>query len=950
MSHPLSRSPSSWLGAGSLWAVCLAFLLFLPHAARAQSPDPVTDLMQQMTVEEKVGQLFVVAFVGDSADPSSDVARLIKEYNAGGVVLLAANNNFRNGDDTPAQVANLTNGLQALAFSRSDRPGIPLFVAIDHEGDGWPYSRIRDGTTPLPSAMAIGATWDPANAEEVGRITGRELSAMGINLLLGPVVDVLNNPRMTARGDIGTRAFGGDPFWVSQMGRAYIRGVHEGSDGRMATVAKHFPGHGGSDRLPDQEVAVVDKSLSELQRIELPPFFAVTQIDNDQGLATADALMSSHIRYRGFQGNIRQLTPPISFDPEGMRAILSLPEFAEWRARGGLIVSDSLGVDAVRKYFDPQLRTFPHNLIAKEAFLAGNDLLILSQFALRDVWLDQFSNIQDTIQYFRSLYQAEPDFRDRVDEAVAKILRLKMKLYPEFKLPAVQVDMAKAKTEVGQGQETVAQIARQAMTLVFPQSADELRIRMPSPPRRDEDILIFTDVRDNIRECFLSDCQPFALIPVDAVAQMMIKLYGPESTNQVDPARIQSRTFAELKDLMTGELAVPEGSPEPTPTPVPEGHSPAELEKLIQDAEWIVFAMLDVNPERFPDSDAVRLFLARGPTALYDKKVVVLAFNGPYYLDTTEVNKLTAYYAVYSKQPAFIEAAVRALFGDYTPTGASPVSVEGINYDLAQALEPDPAQTIPLELIEPATGTPLEAPVTIRVRAGPILDHNGHPVPDNSPVQFQTFYRDQGVDGPNATAETLNGIAEASLQLDRGGAVDVTASSNAANTSKVAHITVIAPTPTPTDTPPPTATLTPGPTEVPPTASPEPTATPTQLAPYQGAGQGGGASGRSPIGASDLGLALIGVFAAGGLGLAVRRPVVDGPSTWLRIGLLALVAGLAGYLIYGLSARVVGDAWTGLRPWAAGAVAFVFGIVPAVWSSRDPQAGAFNSRRPRLRS
>jgi beta-N-acetylhexosaminidase len=650
--------------------------------------------------------------------------------------------------------------------------------------------------------------------------------------------------------------------------------------------------------------------------------------------------MSSHIRYRGFQGNIRQLTPPISFDPEGMRAILSLPEFAAWRARGGLIVSDSLGVDAVRKYFDPQLRTFPHKRIAKEAFLAGNDLLVLAQFDLRNVWLDQVNNIQETIQFFRSEYRANRDFRDRVDEAVARIIRLKKKLYPEFNLSAVQVDPARAQTEAGQGQDVVAQIARQAITLVFPRSAEELRIRMPGPPRRDEDILIFTDVRDNIRECFLKDCQPFALIPVDTVAQTIVRLYGPDGTNQIDPARIQSRTFTELKDFMTGELALPEGSPGPTPTPAPHGHLPAELEKLLQDAEWIVFAMLDVTTDRFPDSDAVRLFLARGSTTLYDKKIVVLAFSGPYYLDTTEVNKLTAYYAAYSKQPAFIEAALRVLFGDFTPTGASPVSIEGVNYDLAQALEPDPAQTIPLEA-EPATGTRVEAPATIHVRAGPLLDHNGHPVPDNSPVGFQAFYRDRGVVGATATAETINGMAEASLRLEQGGMVEVTAYSNAATTSQVVRVNLVAPTPTPTATLTPTSTP-PAVTTAgsgPPTAgqgggtmTPTPPAVTTAGSGPPTAGQGGSSSSQRPIGASDLLLAVVGIVTAAGGALAMHRSDAASPSAWLRIGLVAVIAGLAGYLVYGLGAHALGDLWAGLRPWAAGAVAFAFGLAPAAVS------------------
>ncbi|MFQ5343241.1 MAG: glycoside hydrolase family 3 protein, partial [Anaerolineae bacterium] len=347
----------------------------------ANQSTPVEQHLSRMTAEEKVGQLFLIAFVGQDTSPESDIARLITAYNIGGVVLLSSNSNFYNlsteseqGNtaDTPTQVATLTNALQELALSEAG-PGIPLFVAVDHEGDGYPYTRLRGGFTPLPSAMAIGATWDATNAEHIGEIAGHELAAVGVNMLLGPDIDVLNNPRLSSRGDIGIRAFGGDPYWVGEMGRAYIRGVHRGSQNRVLTVAKHFPGHGGSDRLPDDEVATVDKSFQELQRIELPPFFRVTHVDDTDGTATTDALMTSHIRYRGFQGDIRQFTPPISFDPAGMNQLLALPEFAEWRETG-LIVSDSLGVPAVRRYFDPQEQTFPAKQIAKEAFLAGNDV------------------------------------------------------------------------------------------------------------------------------------------------------------------------------------------------------------------------------------------------------------------------------------------------------------------------------------------------------------------------------------------------------------------------------------------------------------------------------------------------------------------------------------------------------------------------------------------------
>ena len=134
---------------------------------------------------------------------------------------------------------------------------IPLFIGISQDGDGYPGDQILNGLTPLPSQLAIGATWDPGVAEQVGFVAGNELSELGINLLIGPALDINEVPRPEGAGDLGVRTFGGDPFWVGEMGRAYINGVHMGSNNRIMVVSKNFPGLGSSDRLPINEVATV---------------------------------------------------------------------------------------------------------------------------------------------------------------------------------------------------------------------------------------------------------------------------------------------------------------------------------------------------------------------------------------------------------------------------------------------------------------------------------------------------------------------------------------------------------------------------------------------------------------------------------------------------------------------------------------------------------------------
>jgi len=914
----------------------LLWLQFSPTSnSQAQEPDPVAELMSRMPVEDKVGQLFIVPFVGAEANPGSDVYQLITEYRVGGVILLAANSNFNNDASAPRQVAELTNTLKTTAFQTN---GIPLFVAIDHEGDGFPFTRITGGVAPAPSQMALGATWDTDYAEAIGRIVGEELGAMGINLLLGPGLDVLKEPRSTGRGDIGTRVFGGDPYWVSQLGRAYVRGVHLGSEGRLATVAKHFPGHGGSDRLPDSEVATVDKSLQELRRIELPPFFHITADLPDDPLGLTDALMSSHIRYRGFQGDIRQFTAPISFDAEGMKTLTGLPEIAPWRDNGGLIVSDALGVPAVRKHFDPTLESFPHRRIAREAFLAGNDVLSLVQFDLKSIWPDQFANIKDTIFFFRTEYISDPTFAKRVDQAVARILRLKLKLYPELNLDALNVPPDAALAVTTQARPVINEIARQSLTLLYP-SAEELRVRLPNAPRTDETILVITDAR-LARECFTDNCQPVELfLPRTVVEDTILRLYGPGATDQVQPDRISSITFSELKLALGGAIApLSERSEEIAANPE-ISLSAEEVRQRIQAANWLIFAILDVNISRYSDSDALKLFLSQESGTLRDKKAIVLGFNAPYYLDTTEITKLTAYISAYSKTASHIEAAVRALFGDIGFPGASPVSVEGVGYQLADVLAPNPNQELVIEPLEIVPESRI-VPVSIRVRVGPIVDRNGHPVPDGTPVEVRAMR-----DGVQATAEVVDtaaGLVETVLILTEPGEFQIVAVAGPNTMSERMPISVSAP-PSPTPTPTVLLTVTPADTVTPvpsPTPLPAPTDTPAVPAVIEAEVSPPPMTAAAPrhLDGVDLLSALSATLLAGLLGFWLGQQSRQPLSRRVRLGLWVLIGGLVGYLLYGAG-------WLRPEHWfldepdllagrlAVASLTFLFGLIGLVLNS-----------------
>lgn len=922
---------------------------FAQPASRAPSADTAVDtIIAGMTVEERVGQLFLVTFMGNQAPPDSDIAELIQSYRVGGVVLLASNGNIVNRGDTPRQTAELVNQLQQLALTapplESKYPAvppagvvtptqtitptgsthIPLFIAVDHEGDGYPYTRLRNGFTPVPSNMAVGATWSPALAEAIGQVVGAELRAVGINMLLGPSLDVLDTPRPGGRGDMGIRTFGGDPYWVGALGEAYIRGVHLGSAGGIVTVAKHFPGNGGSDRRPDEEISTVNKSLKELYRIELAPFFAVTKEPKLGSPSVTDALMTSHIRYRGFQGNIRQLTRPISFDAQNLPALMQLPEFAPWREAGGLLVSDALGVPAVRKYYDPQLQTFPYRQIAQEAFLAGNDLLILSQFALHDNWAEQFENIKATIAFFQEKYVSDPNFRARADESLRRILALKLRLYPSFSPDKVLVDPEAVEDVVGKGLGVVSDVAKQALTLIYP-GPGELADRLPSPPLSDEPIVIFTDMRE-VSDC--SDralCPPFTLLGVDDFAKEILKLYGPAGTGQVQPDLLTSFSFADLWGYLHPEAG--ESSPE----------SRKAIEEALGKAQWVVFVTLDIDPIHYPASAALRDFLRESESLLRNKNIIVFALAEPYFLDTTEISKLTAYYGLYSKMPPCIEVAVRTLFQEITPRGASPVSIAGINYDLISITEPDPDQIIQVRLNTPAGSDPAKSVditvgSTLSLIAGPILDHNGHPVPDGTPVEFRLYYPAESLELPRLRTTTVNGLAEGSVVLERVGQLNVTASSGNAvrsttlqvviSSNEPAQISTVVPSPTATFTP----THTPPPTPTPrPTATPLPQVTPTEATTAGGTKAGGAAGGRW----GALGMTLLALFAMGGIAGLTWALVHHSPITGARLALWLMSGGLAAYVLYVQGLLPAGPPDEESAAWLAPMISAVGGLVVA---------------------
>ena len=796
------------------WLILLTILASLPGpiiGAFAQTPTPppqVRALLNSMTPEERVGQLFLVTFPGIDTGEESQIRDLIANHHVGGVILLSKNENFVGEPETIPSAYQLIADLQSIEWDATNeettprRAYAPLFIGISQEGDGVPDDQILSGMTPLPNELAIGATWKTENAQLVGSVLGAELSTIGFNLYLGPSLDVVESPNPSARSDLGTRVFGGDPFWVGEMGQAYITGLHSGSRNRLIVVAKHFPGRGGSDRSPEEEVATVRKSLEQLKQVELFPFFAVTT-STVPGSIT-DGLLLSHIRYQGFQGNIRATTRPVSFDASALSAILALPQFSTWRGNGGLIVSDDLGSEAVREFYSLGGEGFSPRLVARDAFLAGNDLLYLGNITT-DEFDDTYSATLRILDAFSQEYRNDPVFARLVDAAVTRILTFKLRTYPTLNLENV-IPFENGLSEIGNEGQISFDIARDAATLISP-DPQELNTLLPAPPAAGDRIVFLTDV-SRYRQC--SECVEYESLAVDSFQRAVLRLYGPDGSGQIFRNRVSSFSFEELIALM-------------------EGTAETNIESALSNASWVVISLSDVGNDQI---NTLRQFFSARQNLIRNKNIILFSFTAPYYLDATDISKLTAYYALYSKQPAFVDVAARILFQQISLQGTSPVSIPAVGYDLITQTSPDPDQVILLQLDrtdqqvveDDGTLTPEPTPTpfykigaSISVRAGPIIDRNHHFVPDGTVVRFTMSTRDEtGSILQQVETTTLDGVARASFVIDKPGKVEVHAVSEPAVVSDViqfdatdAGVAVTVVVQIPTETPePPTSTPT----------------------------------------------------------------------------------------------------------------------------------------------
>ncbi len=374
--------------------------LLAPAAASAgtagapENPTPtwIQQTMLRMTLEEKVGQLFVTNAYGETADTTNpaDVAanqtlhgvnngsELLNKYKLGGIIYFAWTNSVKN----PPQIAGLSNGLQRVALSQ--RVPIPLLITTDQEQGV--VTRVGPPATSFPGNMALGASRSSANATSAASIGGQELRSIGINQNYAPVADVNVNALNPV---IGVRSFASDPALVASNVSAQVKG-YQGAN--VAATAKHFPGHGDTNVDSHTGIPIITHTRAEWESIDKPPFAAAIA-------DRIDAIMTAHI-----------IVPAL--DPSGDPATLSRPILTgilrDEMGYDGVIVTDSLGMAGVRqKYGDDRVPVL--------ALKAGVDQLLMPPS------LDLAYNA-----VLKAVATGELT-EQRIDQSVRRILKLKHK-------------------------------------------------------------------------------------------------------------------------------------------------------------------------------------------------------------------------------------------------------------------------------------------------------------------------------------------------------------------------------------------------------------------------------------------------------------------------------------------------------------------------------------------
>ena len=347
-----------------------------PEPTISVEEEKAQELLDSMTLEEKVYQLFIVTpraltgFYGvDIAGPATQEA--LQNYPVGGIIYFSENI-YNEG-----QISDMIRLSQEYAR-------YPLFIGVDEEGGR--VSRLSNiGVTDTLEPMATyGAQGDTARVREIGQTLGTQLGSVGFNIDFAPVADVVTNPNNT---EIGDRSFSSDPQVAADMVAAMVEGLQ--SSGTISCL-KHFPGHGSTEADSHEGLSVTSRTLEELRQTELIPFLA--GID-----AGAEMVMISHMSAPAITGD----NTPCDLSPVIVTDLLR-----EEMGFTGVVVTDSHEMGAITNYYGC-------GEAAVKAIAAGCDIVLMPY------------NLDEAVGAVLTAIENGELTEARIDESVLRILTLK---------------------------------------------------------------------------------------------------------------------------------------------------------------------------------------------------------------------------------------------------------------------------------------------------------------------------------------------------------------------------------------------------------------------------------------------------------------------------------------------------------------------------------------------
>jgi len=364
----------------------------------------VKSTLAGMSQEEKIGQLFMVAAYSNKTEAHyKEIERLIESYKIGGLIFFQG---------TPEDQVRLTNRYQKAS-------DLPLLIAIDGE---WGLGMRLKRTVSFPRQIMLGAIQDNRLIEEMGVEVARQCKRIGVHINLAPVVDVNNNPNNPV---INNRSFGENKFNVAKKSAAYMQGMEK--SGVMA-CAKHFPGHGDTDKDSHLTLPLISHDAERLNDIELYPFQELAQL----GIGS---MMIAHLAIPALEPNSidGRINPDLPYMPVSLSKKVVTDLLKKKMGYDGLVITDALNMKGVANYFEP-------GEVDLQAFLAGNDILLFPE------------DVATAVNAIANAISAGKVSKKELDRRVRKILKAKYRAglanFRPINDAALFEDLNNAKVEV----------------------------------------------------------------------------------------------------------------------------------------------------------------------------------------------------------------------------------------------------------------------------------------------------------------------------------------------------------------------------------------------------------------------------------------------------------------------------------------------------------------------